>query len=196
MSVNTARFRCRDRLLYQRSIQTFAFVIACALPLLCLTASSPLAFVGRAARLATQQTIPKPLELSYSLDLACPMTHLMEVEITASPVRSATLDFALLAWAPGRYATYDVATNVQEFTALGAIGKNLSRSQRDEQTWTVDLKNCGGMVLVRYNVFGNDLSGSLSEFDNPHANINGASEFVYLIGFKTNPLGLTTHSPP
>ena len=130
------------------------------------------------------------------MDLARPTTHLMEVEITVARSRASTLDFAMPAWAPGRYAIYDFAKNVQEFTAQGANGQILSWTQPDKQTWRVDAKDCGGSVRVRYKVFGNDLSGSFSQFDASHANINGASVFMYVVGHKPNPLSLTLHPPP
>ena len=196
MAENYLSSRNRRKLLCARHIRTLRLVILSILPVLCLAASSAAVLAGTEAPLGDQLAAPRPLELSYQLDLVRPTTHLMEVEITASQVSAPTLDFALPAWAPGRYAIYDFAKNVQEFTAQGANGQSLSWSQPDKQTWRVDTKDCGGSVHVRYTVFGNDLSGSFSQFDTSHANITGASVFMYLIGHKPTPLSLTVHPPP
>jgi predicted metalloprotease with PDZ domain len=196
MVKNLLSFRRRQILFHLKHIQTFRPAVLSALPLWCLLVLTTPALAGARAQLAPQPAAPNQLELSYNLDLARPTTHLMEVEITVTQVKGPALDFAMPAWAPGRYAIYDFAKNVQEFTAQCANGQNLSWTQPDKQTWRVDATNCGGSVRVRYKVFGNDLSGSFSQFDASHANINGASVFMYLVRHKPDPLRLSIHPPP
>lgn len=155
------------------------------------------AAVAKAAesQLTTPQALPDGLELSYRLDMERPSTHLLEVEITAKQVAEPVLRFAMPAWAPGRYAVYDFAKNVQEFAATGANGQALPWTQPDKQTWAVDASDCGGTVRVSYKVFANDLTGSFSQFDTSHAAVNGASVFMYLTGNKPDPLTLTLQTP-
>ena len=74
---------------------------------------------------AVDSQIPAPLELQYHLRLARPSTHIMEVEIQAGKVAEPALNFVMPAWAPGRYAIYDFAKNVQEFSAAGSEGQAL-----------------------------------------------------------------------
>jgi predicted metalloprotease with PDZ domain len=136
-----------------------------------------------------------PLEFQYQLRLLRPTTHLLEVEITASGVTEPTLDFALPAWAPGRYAIYDFAKNVQEFEATDGQDRKLSWSKLDKQTWHVEAQEAGGTVKVRYRVFANDLTGSFSQFDSSHATLNGASLFMYVVNHKPDPLKLTVTAP-
>ncbi|HEY6293690.1 MAG TPA: PDZ domain-containing protein, partial [Terriglobia bacterium] len=135
-----------------------------------------------------------PLQLEYHLRLSQPSTHLAEIEIQAGNVSAATLDFAMPAWSPGRYAIYDFAKNVQEFEATGADGRPLAWSQPDKQTWRVE-SGGAGEVRVRYKVYGNDLNGSFSQIDSTHANLNGASIFMYVEGHKPDPLHLTVEAP-
>ena len=155
------------------------------------------AAAGKAAesQLTTPQIGPNRLELSYRLGMERPSTHLLEVEITANEVTEPVLRFAMPAWAPGRYAIYDFAKNVQEFTAVGAKDQPLPWVQTDKQTWLVHTSNSGGTVRVRYKVFANDLTGSFSQFDTSHAAINGASVFMYLTGNKPDPLTLNLQPP-
>ena len=45
-------------------------------------------------------------------------------------------------------------------------------------------------LTVRYKVFGNDLSGTFSQLDTRHANYNGHSVFMYIVGHKPDPVNL------
>jgi predicted metalloprotease with PDZ domain len=137
-----------------------------------------------------------PLELQYQLRVTRPTTHLVEVGITASAVAETSLDFVMPAWAPGRYAIYDFAKNVQEFSAAGIQGQPLNWKKLDKQTWRVDTRQAGGTVKVYYRVFGNDLTGSFSQIDSSHASISGPSVFMYVDGHKPDPITLSVDAPP
>ena len=136
-----------------------------------------------------------PLKLQYRLTLVRPTTHLVEIEIDVSNVTEPQLDFVLPAWSPGRYAIYDFAKNVQEFDARDAQGRALPWQKTDKQTWQVDARQAGGEVRVKYKVFANDLNGSFSQFDASHANLNGASIYMYVRGHKPDPISLTVDAP-
>ena len=145
--------------------------------------------------LGAQASSPSPLEIAYTLSLPRPTTHLVDVEILVRKVETSHLDFVLPAWAPGRYAIYDFAKNVQEFSALDANNQALTWSKLDKQTWRVDAHAAGGMVKARYCVFANDLTGSFSEVDSRHANLNGPSIFMYVDGHKPDPVALKIEAP-
>ena len=136
------------------------------------------------------------LDLQYHLRLRRPTTHIMDVEIDAGNVSASSLDFVLPAWAPGRYAIYNFAKNVQQFHAVGAQGQPLPWTSVDKQTWRVDTRGAGGSVRATYRVYGNDLTGSFSQFDATHANINGASVYMYIAGHKPDAISLTVETPP
>src|SRR5439155_19476224 len=72
------------------------------------------------------------LKLRYSLRLQRPATHLMEVQIEGANAAEPSLDFVMPAWAPGRYAIYNFAKNVQEFQAVGAQDGPLPWTQPDK----------------------------------------------------------------
>jgi predicted metalloprotease with PDZ domain len=138
-----------------------------------------------------------PLQLEYHLTIEQPSTHLATVEIDARGVSTPTLDFVMPAWSPGRYAIYDFAKNVQEFAASSADGRLLAWSQPDKQTWRVETGGAGqaGEVQVRYKIFGNDLNASFSQIDTTHANLDGASVFMYVAGHKPDPIRLRIIAP-
>ena len=171
----------------------FRPILAAALVGLMLSGAA--ATKAAASQLTTPQAGPNRVELSYRLDMERPSTHLLDVEITVKQVTEPVLRFAMPVWAPGRYAVYDFAKDVQEFAVVGANGQALPWVQPDKQTWIVHTSDSGGTVRVSYKVFANDLTGSFSQFDTSHAAINGASVFMYLRGYKPDPLTLTLHPP-
>ncbi|HET9525786.1 MAG TPA: PDZ domain-containing protein, partial [Pyrinomonadaceae bacterium] len=64
----------------------------------------------------------------------------------------------------------------------------------DGQTWSV--APAGSTTLtITYKVFANDLSGTFSQLDERHANYNGASIFMYVVGHKPDPVKLRIHPP-
>jgi predicted metalloprotease with PDZ domain len=117
------------------------------------------------------------------------------IDIVAHQVQSAALKFVMPAWAPGRYAIYDFAKNVQEFSAQSAVGNPLPWVKLDKQTWRVDASQASGTVHVHYWVFANDLTGSFSQVDSVHANLNGPSVFMYVDDHKPDPVTLTVEAP-
>jgi predicted metalloprotease with PDZ domain len=147
------------------------------------------------AALCAEEKPATPLEISYHLRLERPNSHLVEVEIIARKINEPAIDFVIPAWAPGRYAIYDFAKNVQEFAATDLQDQRLAWDKLDKQTWRVVARQAGGTVKIRYKVFANDLSGSFSQFDTSHASLNGASIFMYIAGHKPDPVTLSVEAP-
>jgi len=129
--------------------------------------------------------------ISYRLSMSRPTSHLFEVAITIElpdDSRNKPLLLQMPKWSPGRYAVFDFAKNVQEFRANGPV------TRVDDQTWSVDPAG-SNTVNVSYKVFGNDLSGTFSQLDERHANYNGGSIFMYVVGHKPDPVKLTIQPP-
>ena len=156
---------------------------------LCLASGNPVNL--RAAEVLA----PRPLELLYTVQVEHPTTHMVGIDIVAHQVESTELKFVIPAWAPGRYAIYDFAKNVQEFSAWDADHHPLPWIKLDKQTWRVDAREAHGTVHVHYQVFANDLTGSFSQIDGVHANLNGPSVFMYIDEHKPDPITLTVEAP-
>lgn len=143
--------------------------------------------------------------ITYRLEMSRPVSHLfevtIEVELPGGQVPR-SIDFQMPKWAPGRYAVFDFAKNVQEFQALGGICPRAAQckmptfpvSRVDDQTWRVSTMNTHTLT-IRYKVFGNDLSGTFSQLDPRHANYNGHSIFMYVVGHKPDPVKLEINPP-
>src|SRR5687767_11766269 len=104
--------------------------------------------------------------ITYRLSMSRPVSHLFEVSIEVGlprDSRPSSLDIQMPRWAPGRYAVFDFAKNVQQFEALSGICppqakckmSNLPVTRVDNQTWRVATMNANGLT-IRYKVFGND----------------------------------------
>src|SRR5512133_2192763 len=88
----------------------------------------------------------------------------------------------------------DFAKNVQDFHVTSADGRALAWDKTDGARWIVRTRGARG-VRVRYRVFANDLSGTFSVLDTAHANWNGASLFMYVVGHKADAVKLTVEAP-
>lgn len=160
------------------------------------------------AAAAAAQTSP-PLQITYQLAMTNPASHLFEVQMRIeAPERLDHIDLQMPRWSPGRYAIYDFAMNVQEFAAYGACPPNANVTctfpiypvtRLDNQTWRVHINKQPSTLPayygVNYKVFANNLSGTFSQLDARHANFNGASLFMYVVGHKQDPVRLSIAAP-
>ena len=151
---------------------------------------------------------PQPFKIKYWLAMPHPTSHLfevtIEVELPDDPSLT-SLDFQMPKWSPGRYAVFDFAKNVQEVKAREACPAGLdctlpdsNLTRVDDQTWRVDIprnRHSGMSLMFSYKVFGNDLSGTFSQLDSRHANINGGCVFMYVVNHKPDPVSLSIKAP-
>jgi len=134
---------------------------------------------------------PPLKSIAYRLSMPRPTSHLFEVQIIVElpeELKDKPLQFQMPKWSPGRYAVFDFAKNVQEFRANAPV------THIDDQTWTV-APSGSTSLKISYKVFGNDLSGTFSQLDNRHANYNGGSIFMYVVGHKPDPVKLSIQAP-
>jgi predicted metalloprotease with PDZ domain len=143
--------------------------------------------------------------INYRLTMSRPASHLFEVSIEAELAEGESrdhLDFQMPRWSPGRYAVFNFAKNVQEVSAASGVcpaGAKckmaaLPVTRLDDQTWRIQLLGNRSLTL-KYKVFGDDLSGTFSQLDDRHANINGGSVFMYIVGHKQDPVKLSIDPP-
>jgi predicted metalloprotease with PDZ domain len=181
------------------------------LPRFALRGISLLALVFTFHVVAAAQPQPSQLgqalgAVNYKLAMTRPVSHLFEVSIEvqmgAGPAPE-YLYFQMPRWSPGRYAVFDFAKNVQDFDVSirlrspdGSINYKPWYFQRvDDQTWRVLAVAPGAVMVVRYKVFGDDLSGTFSQLDERHATVNGGSVFMYVVDHKQDSVKLTIEPP-
>ncbi len=123
-----------------------------------------------------------------------PAAHYFEVELRIGGIKADSLDLQLPVWSPGRYARMDFARNLQHLVATNGKGKPLVSEEINGSLWRLRTRG-EGSALIRYRVFANTLSGTFSVLDTAHANWNGASLFVYVVGHKQDRVHLTIVPP-
>jgi predicted metalloprotease with PDZ domain len=149
-----------------------------------------------------QETDAPAYKVAYRIAMPHPASHLFEVQVDVTGVKGTDhVDFQMPRWSPGRYAVFDFAKNVQEARAASLCPPDVKceraalRSERlDTQTWRVATKGADGLSFF-YKVFGDDLSGTFSQLDHRHANFNGGSVFVYVVGHKQDAATLKVEAP-
>ncbi len=141
-----------------------------------------------------------PYRISYTLSMSRPESHLFEVRIDVEAAAGGHVDFQMPRWSPGRYAVFDFAKNVQEARAETRCAPDekckpvsLAVTRVDTQTWRVVAPS--KYLSFSYKVFGDDLSGTFSQLDRRHANYNGHSVFMYVVGHKPDPVALKIVPP-
>lgn len=140
---------------------------------------------------------PPMKSITYRLSMSRPVSHLFEVAIIVElpeQLKDKPLQFQMAKWSPGRYGVFDFAKNVQEFRAVAANGATRKVRRIDDQTWSVAPQS-DNTLTISYKVFGNDLSGTFSQLDSRHANYNGGSIYMYVLGHKPDPVKLTINPP-
>jgi predicted metalloprotease with PDZ domain len=142
--------------------------------------------------------------IHYYLSTPQPKNHLFQVKIEVGVAEGVdSIEFQMPKWSPGRYAVFDFARNVQEFSAAAGVCPlntkcklpTAATKRIDDQTWRVETRGVSG-ITVSYAVFGNDLSGTFSQLNEKHANFNGGSIFMYIVGHKPDPVSLDISAPP
>ncbi len=155
-----------------------------------LAAAGPLLAQRAPARAASY-------EIAYVFESRDPATHEATVRLRVTGALGDSTLIQLPAWYPGRYAIYNFAANVQE-THASCEGRAVDAPKRDKQTWVV---RCPapprGMVTLEFalRVWWNDLSGSTSQIDSLHVNLNPGNVFPYVVGHKPDSVSVTYIGP-
>ncbi len=132
--------------------------------------------------------------IRYNLSLQNPAHHFFTVELIVDTTERDHVDLEFPAWSPGRYYIYDFVRNVQELRAKDGTGNHLNTGKIAKGTWRIECKNTDE-VKISYKIFGNSLSGTLSQLDDRHASINGSSVFGYIVNAKMEPIELAIDAP-
>src|SRR5215813_12131486 len=154
------------------------------------------AFIALFTTVASAQEPPLK-SITYRLSMSRPVSHLFEVSILIElpdELKDKPIQLQMAKWSPGRYGVFDFAKNVQEVRAV-ADGAARPVSRVNDQTWSVSPLGATNLT-VSYKVFGNDLDGTFSQLDSRHANYNGGSIFMYVVGHKPDPVKLVINPPP
>ncbi|MCA1815848.1 MAG: PDZ domain-containing protein [Acidobacteria bacterium] len=126
-------------------------------------------------------------EISYTVSMPEPYTHLLRVEMTVRAPRGAQLpaplDLVMPVWTPGSYLVREYARNVQDFRAANACADSAALPWRkvNKDTWRVETDGACA-VIVNYSVYSNEFSVRTNDVNDRHAFWNNAATLMYVDG--------------
>ncbi len=123
------------------------------------------------------------LNITYSIAMPAPATHLFHVGITVTGLDQPVCTFLMPAWTPGSYLIREFARHVQAFSVTDAGGTALTWRKTAKDAWEV---TCAGAatITVTYQVYAHDLTVRTSHLDVTHGYFNGANVFMLLDGAR------------
>lgn len=123
---------------------------------------------------------PVPPQISYTVSMSKPWTHLLEVEMRVewSKMPDKT-EIKMPVWTPGSYLVREYARHVQELSVKNTAGADLRWSKINKNTWAVESKGSTGFV-VSYKVYSNELTVRTNELNDEHAFWNNTATLMYV----------------
>jgi predicted metalloprotease with PDZ domain len=138
--------------------------------------------VGLLAPSSSHAQTPNSSDISFTVSMPRPWTHLLEVEMRLQIPANLNVpnetDLIMPVWTPGSYLIREFERNVQDFAASDANGRTLTWTKIDKNTWRV---NTNGVRQWRasYRVYANEFSVRTNELNSDHAFWNNAALLMY-----------------
>jgi predicted metalloprotease with PDZ domain len=150
-----------------------------------------------AAPSPAQSRTPLASDISFTVAMPRPYTHLFEVELRVKIPANLQVpnesDLVMPVWTPGSYLIREFERNVQDFAAE-VDGHPLEWAKIDKDTWRVKT-NGARHWRATYRVYANELSVRTSELNSDHAFWNNATLLMYPAGYLNAPATLRIVSP-
>jgi predicted metalloprotease with PDZ domain len=133
-------------------------------------------------------------DISYTVSMPRPYTHMLEVEMRVQRAGSGSVDLLMPVWTPGSYLVREFERHVQDFAAKDASGRELAWNKVNKNTWRIQT---GGArdFKVSYSVYANELSVRTNELNDQHAFWNNAALLMYPNGQLSAPSTLRVVPP-
>ncbi|MBI5086803.1 MAG: M61 family metallopeptidase [Acidobacteria bacterium] len=129
----------------------------------------------------------------YTLRFPQPHTHY--VEVTASvPAGKPAIELFMAVWTPGSYLVREYARNVEGFKAVGPGGNELAWRKTRKNRWQVAAAGAA-RVEVSYKVYAHEMSVQGNWVDAGFAMLNGAPNFMTLVGAEKRPYEVKVELP-
>lgn len=133
-------------------------------------------------------------DISYTVSMSKPHTHLLEVEVRIRQVGASRMDLVMPVWTPGSYLVREFARHVQDFAANDSSGQPLTWTKLNKNTWRVATLGARDWRAT-YRVYANELSVRTNELNSDHAFWNNAALLMYPEGLLGAPSTLQIVAP-
>src|SRR5690349_9154012 len=136
--------------------------------------------------------------ISFTVSMSKPHTHLLEVEmrITESGATTVSEDVLVMpVWTPGSYLIREFERHVQNFSAVDASGRALPWEKIKKNSWRIETNNTRD-IRVKYLVYANELSVRTNELNSDHAFWNNAALLMYMERNLARPVKIHVNPAP
>lgn len=130
--------------------------------------------------------------IRYTVRFPEPHTHYLEIEASV-PAGGPRLEVFMAVWTPGSYLVREYARHVEGFSA-SAGSRPLSWSRSRKNRWLIESANAP-RVTLKYKVYANEMSVQGNFVDNGFAMLNGAPNFVTIVGREKRPYEVKLELP-
>lgn len=133
----------------------------------------------RGAQKPTASAQNQAPEISYTVSMTKPATHLLEVEMRLKyRIAPETIELKMPVWTPGSYLVREYARHVQDFAVKDAAGKALTWEKINKNTWKLATDG-SNEIVINYRVYANELTVRTNELNDEHAFWNNAALLMY-----------------
>ena len=135
---------------------------------------------AKRAKAPVVEVKPVPPEVSYTVSMSRPATHLLEVEMRVKWAQMPNkTELKMPVWTPGSYLVREYARHVQNFGAKDADGRDLTWRKAVKNTWQVDTKGIKEFT-AKYLVYSNELTVRTNELNAEHAFWNNGALLFFV----------------
>lgn len=140
------------------------------------------------AQATTEKAMMSANDISYTVSMPKPWTHLLEVEMRLKMAdMPSQAEIKMPVWTPGSYLVREYARHVQDFEVSNASGQKLDWRKVNKNTWQIDTKGAKEIV-AKYKVYANELTVRTNELNSDHAFWTSAA----LLMFPKNGLNMAS----
>jgi predicted metalloprotease with PDZ domain len=131
--------------------------------------------------------------VTYHVSMPEPQHHWLQVEVIFPDLPAGPAHVLMSRSSPGRYSLHQFAKNVYDVQVDDGNGKLLVAGRPSASEWEVATH--GGVVRVRYKVFGDTTDGTYLGVDTSHAHINIPAALMWARGLEDRPVRVTIDPP-
>jgi predicted metalloprotease with PDZ domain len=130
----------------------------------------------KTATITPNGTMP---DISYTVSMTRPWTHLLEVEMHVRwPQMPQQLELKMPVWTPGSYLIREYERHIQNFSARSAANAPLNWRKTNKNTWQIDSAGAAEVVAT-YRVYANELTVRTNELNDEHGFWNNAALLMF-----------------
>lgn len=131
----------------------------------------------------------------YFVSMSSPQSHLFTVTLNIENWQENILTLKMPVWTPGSYLVREYSRHLQNFAVnSGDNSVQLNWQKIAKNAWEIDTKNQTN-IIVKYQIYANDLTVRTNHLDATHGYFNGAGLFFYIPDYQSLPIKVSIEPP-